>query len=465
MNDAQALFREGVLLLREHHDVNEARRLLVESLRLNPQNEMAWVWLARTVNKPDKKLECIERALKINPDNQQALEMRAQLVKQESLDFLPATEAVPPPIPEPAPVAEPVLERKDKKQGDILTLKEQKKIALLMKKADHLLEAGDAEAAIEQWVDVLHIQADHEEAMRNAVGQLAKLRYMDDAQELLQRAIDAGTEHPSIYLTAIDVARHTGDHVTADALRENLVKLPEVTDEVVVQVAKSFTDTDQVHRARDLLYEALETRPDSQPILTALGDLHELMDNKTEAMRYYDQAARMGAGTKAGREADKKLSNFAPVLTDRERGSVLLAGREAAGFGLIYIFLAWQDAGLNLLQLGLTRWLGVLLGIVGGYLVVTATSSPQQQPVARWLGGVIPDKQKYKKTEEAGLIEEVSEIPMISPSVRLVLGVAGGAMLVIGIILVLSVAIRLLANPVPPTDIPSLFDLMQGRWR
>jgi hypothetical protein len=154
------------------------------------------------------------------------------------------------------------------------------------------------------------------------------------------------------------------------------------------------------------------------------------------------------------------------VLTDRERGSVALAGREAAGFGLIFVFLAWQDAGLNLLQLGVMRWLGVLLGIVGGYLVVTATSSPQQQPIAGWLGGVIPDKRKYKKSEDnEGLIEELSEIPMIPPATRLILGVAGAALLVIAAMLVLSVATRLLLDPVMPNDIPTLFDLMEGRWR
>ena len=47
MSDAQALFREGVMALRERKDVAEGRRLLIESLRTNPQNDMAWVWLAR----------------------------------------------------------------------------------------------------------------------------------------------------------------------------------------------------------------------------------------------------------------------------------------------------------------------------------------------------------------------------------------------------------------------------------
>lgn len=459
MNDAQTLFREGVLALREGRDASEARRLLIESLRINPQNEMAWVWLARAVKDPAKQLECLERALKINPENAQALEMKAQISAPQKVAVAPT--GAPAAAPESEPAVTETRNTRDKKSGDILTLKEQKQIALLMKKAAHHLEADDPEAAIEQWVDVLHIQVDHEEAMRNAVSHLARLKYLEDAQELLQRAIDAGTQHPSIYLTAIDLAHHQGDQIVADALRERLVKLPDIDDHTIVTVARQFTNGDRPQQAQALLEDALQMRPDSQPILTTLGDLHQLFERKGEAMRYYDRAARLGAGTKAGKEADEKLAEFAPILTDRERGSVLLAGREAAGFGLIYIFLAWQDAGLNLFHLGLTRWLGVLLGSIGGYLVVTATSSPQQQPVAGWLGGVIPDKRKHKKKEEPGLIEEVSEIPMIPPATRLILGVAGAALLLIGAMLVFSMALRLLMNPVPPADIPTLLDLME----
>lgn len=457
MNEAQTLFRDGILALREQRDVAEGRRLLLESLRLNPQNEMAWVWLARTVDAPEKRLECIERALKINPDNQQALEMKAQISAQ--LAAVPVAAA--------ATQAGPVTSQpkpKMKTADSILTFKEKKQIALLLKKAEHLLEADDPEAAIEQWVEVLHIQVDHEDAMRNAVSYLSRMKYIEDAQELVQRALDAGTQHPAIYLTAIDIAQHQGDHYQADTLREKLVVLPGIDDSMIVTVAGQFDKQGNSSRAMEILHETLETYPDSQPVLTALGDLYELVDNQTEAMRYYDRAARLGASTMVGRKADEKLLDYAPVLTDRERGSLVLAGREAAGFGLLYIFLAWQDAGLNLLNMGLGRWLGVLMGIVGGYLLVTATSSPQQQPIAQRLGGTVPDKRKANKQAKSGLVEEVSEIPIVPPSMRLVLGVAGAALLVVGAVLMFNTAFTLLINPVQPDNIPSLLDLIEGRW-
>ena len=71
--DAQTLFREGVLVLRDQKDVARARQLLTQSLKLDPNNEMAWLWLSRTTDDPQKKLQCVERALRLNPKNEQAL--------------------------------------------------------------------------------------------------------------------------------------------------------------------------------------------------------------------------------------------------------------------------------------------------------------------------------------------------------------------------------------------------------
>jgi len=68
----------------------------------------------------------------------------------------------------------------------------------------------------------------------------------------------------------------------------------------------------------------------------------------------------------------------------------MLAVREAAGFGVLALLMAWQDAGLNLLAIGPARLFGVIMSVLGGYLLITATSSAQQQPLATMLGGVVP---------------------------------------------------------------------------
>ena len=156
------------------------------------------------------------------------------------------------------------------------------------------------------------------------------------------------------------------------------------------------------------------------------------------------------------------------VLSDRERGSVALAWREAAGFGVVYLLLAWQDAGMNLLNLGLNRLLGIIVAVVGGYLLITATSSPQQQPLAKLLGGSVPDKPKrdskpkpgYEENDMKGVVEEPTDIPIISLPVRLVIGVIGLAVLGVALWLVFGNAITLLLNPVTPPDLPSIYDYL-----
>jgi hypothetical protein len=135
-------------------------------------------------------------------------------------------------------------------------------------------------------------------------------------------------------------------------------------------------------------------------------------------------------GTPEGKEADRRLARAVPVITDRERGSVVLALRETVGFATLLLVMAWHDAGLNLMELGLRRWVGVVLGFMGSYLLITATSSPQQVPLASWLGGHVPPDAWKAKREEPHLKPgqakpEPTELPIITEDARYALGFVG----------------------------------------
>lgn len=465
MDEAQSLFREGVLALRERRDASTARSLLMQSLKLNPHNEMAWLWLSRTVTDPDKRLQCVERALKINPANEQALALRDKLLEREQPQ--PSTEdSFPPPLTSPSADSSADSDSDAPPRLHTPTRAEQGKIEALLEQADELLAEGDLEGAIANWVHVLHIQVDHEAAMRNAVGYLSRLKYLDDARELVWRALDAGTEHPSIFLTAIDIARVQGSTGEIVHLSERLIGLPDADDQIAATLVEHFIREEQATRALELAEKALDRWPRSQRLLLLAGDLHKMLDSHVEAARFYDEAARIGAGTKAGRAADKKLRDSAPVLTDRERGSMALAAREALGFGVVFLLLAWQDAGLNLLNLGLTRWIGVVIALIGGYLLISATSSPQQRPLAGWLGGSIPPqpaaepKPQTDDASKAGLVTAPTSLPIIPPAWRAIMGLVGLVVLVIAFYLVFSTSLRLLLNPVAPTDLLNIADLI-----
>jgi len=470
--DAQELYRQGVIAIREQNDLARGRDLLVQALKLDPHNDMAWLWLARTISDPARRLELVERALRANPTNEAARKLQAQLLAEQR----PAPDTTPPPVaaPEPAapavpppvwtpptPVVQPVsgvirpLQRKT--VDEPVTPAEKERIAHLMDRAEIYREAGDIEDAIALWVEVLAIRVDHEQALRNAAGHLWKLQYWQDAKELVQRAIDAGTRVPTIYLTAIDMAERQNDGVWARELRERVATLPVADEQLVVKVADYYLARHQSPVAHGFLERALEAHPHMPAALVKLGDLRQESGDRVESSRLYERAARLGARGQTRKEVDKKLRSYVPVLTDRERGSVWLAVREAAGIAGLYLLLGWQDARLDLLALGPRRWIGVLVSLLGGYLLVTATSSPQQHPLAGWLGGAVPPPPPRRNPADGPAmpapgraLEEPTALPMLPPSVRYGLGVAGVVLLGIAFALVLSHTLGWVGDNRPP---------------
>ncbi len=460
--DAQTLFREGIIALRDRRDAAQARQLLTRSLKLNPDNELAWLWLSRAVSDPSQQKHCVERALRLNPYNEQALTLRDQLnafeVAPDSHDWDSRLEAMLPQNDVSRDATSPRTGASHKPSP----LSERREIHAILAAADERLEAGDAEAAIEQWVRVLAIQVDHPAAIQNAVRHLFKLGYKEDAAELLDRAIAAGTTSIPIHLTAIDVARARHEQDKSDALREKVVLLPDADEDLINKMLDQLVETAQTKRAAGLLAKALERHPDSQALLLRMADMQEnALGHKADALIYYERAARVKSGSEAGRIAEKALSGSIPVVTDRERGSVVLALREALGFGVVYLLMGWQDAGLNLLNLGASRWLGVGLSVVGGYLLVTALSAPQQKPLAAWLGGRVPATPPQPSPQPEpimldyepvaqGAIEEPTHLPIIPVGLRAAFVLVGIIVLIGAFLLVFSVSIQLLRNPVAP---------------
>jgi tetratricopeptide (TPR) repeat protein len=473
--DSQTLFQQGVTAIREQNDVQRGRELLIQSLRQDAHNDMAWLWLTRTVRSREKQLEYVERALQINPANDAAQKLKTRLLASTPAAppapaAAPASPVIAPldrhPAAPPAPAGEsasavivPLGEHPPAPVSPFNTVavpvtpEEQDEIARLMERAEIYVEAGEIEAAVEQWVAVLNIRVDHETALRNASGHLWRLQFRDDAQELVQRAIDAGTTVPSIYLTAIDIAERLGEARRAEELREQVAALPGADDQLLAAIADDYLQRFRTDEALTFLKQALESHPDSQKLLIKTGDLLKELERPQEAMPYYDRAVRAGARTKEGKKADQRLLTYVPVLTDRERGNVWLAVREAAGIALFYFVMAWQDAGLYLLQMGPQRWLGVGLGMVGGYMLVTATSSPQQDPVAGWLGGEVPAAVADVNTPHATpgrALEEPTHLPIISDDMRYVLGTVGIVLLIMALLLVFHRTLDLMVNDPPP---------------
>jgi len=563
--DAKTLFQEGVVAIRDQKDAAKGRELLMQSLKIEPKNEMAWLWLSRTMPEPQKKLQCLERALKLNPSNEQTKALINKLTMDvgssnhaASVSDAPAAPAFKPTPPPPSKAPQPsktdtsnwnslristdemqavsgsgmkpqvTAEMEDMgltpDLGAVFTATSEMKVATkratsevavsrtpapssnglkdlravygeaeekpatkaaprksltaaestqiknYLTQAQALLNKNKIEEAIEQWVRVLEIEIDNEAALGNAVRYLSRLKYIDDARELVWNALNSGTTHPSIYLTAIDIAKYQKLEGEADDLRLKLVQLPEAGEKTVMSIVEYFVEHEP-QKALQALDLAIPAYPKSQKITFRRAQLAEEMGLRKEAATYYEEAAQLGTRSKEGQLADKKLTEFMPHMSDKERGSIALAIREAVGVGFLYLLMGFQDAGLNLMQLGTSRIGGIVMSIVGGYLLITATSSPQQKPIATWFGGSVPMKKPKPKAEgekedtvKAIMGEpedEATQLPIIPPAIRIVIGVAGAVLLVAAFVLVFSTAIALLRNGSPDFYVPTLQEMIK----
>jgi tetratricopeptide (TPR) repeat protein len=69
---ARQLLERGIEAARAGRK-DEARKLLQQSLRLDPQSDSAWLWLASVISDKRERLVALQRSLEINPANEMAL--------------------------------------------------------------------------------------------------------------------------------------------------------------------------------------------------------------------------------------------------------------------------------------------------------------------------------------------------------------------------------------------------------
>jgi tetratricopeptide (TPR) repeat protein len=74
--DHNTLFAQAVDAIKDKKN-NEARRLLIEVVRLNPRHEQAWLALASVLTDMPQAIDCLKRVLALNPNNATAKEWLA----------------------------------------------------------------------------------------------------------------------------------------------------------------------------------------------------------------------------------------------------------------------------------------------------------------------------------------------------------------------------------------------------
>jgi len=91
----------------------EARKFFIAAIKENPQNENVWGWMYQVANSDIERVECLKRAIAVNPQNSKAKELLDKLTAPLPLTIPPvATLREPPQIIQPQKIIEPVVEKK-----------------------------------------------------------------------------------------------------------------------------------------------------------------------------------------------------------------------------------------------------------------------------------------------------------------------------------------------------------------
>lgn len=81
--NVDGLVEQGKRALREGNKV-EAQAFLMKAVELDQYHEDAWLWLSSAVDTEEEQRTCLDNVLIINPDNQQAHQMVAELNRAQS---------------------------------------------------------------------------------------------------------------------------------------------------------------------------------------------------------------------------------------------------------------------------------------------------------------------------------------------------------------------------------------------
>ncbi len=432
------------------NDQPRARTLWIQLARAEPDHARAWVALLRVCADPAEQAYCLAQLHRVAPQatrTREALQrfqrahpdVQPQILPE--LAAVPGFLAMPGRLPDPVPGEDP--------------------LETMFQAAEARRKAGDIEGALRLYLDILDCDPAHKQATAQSVRMFSDLKILAEAGAMLTRSIAAGNRDPVAYLSLAEIRLHRGGGNPWEVLTA-LRKLPDLLPGHLLHAAELYWGQSQYKTALELLHEAEQRDPRHQPTLMRLAEAYRDLQHPDRARQYLQRVVDLGARTPLGRRAEGILLEVSPHIPRDVQTNLIYALREVAGIFLLYVCLAILDAGLTLTGIGLAGWAGMLLSLAGGYLLVSATSSPCQRVFQRFL--VASDEAPAPAQGEAYLPAMTSEqpLPMLPLEVRAVLGTIGGVLLAVAIVLVLQNSLLAMQETLGMLDRHQLPEYLNG---
>jgi tetratricopeptide (TPR) repeat protein len=409
----QALYRAGQRALKQG-DRADARRNLAAAVHRDPHFVDAWIALVRACDTHAEQLYCLEKMQRFNGTDPRIQEAYRRFKARH-------------PAVEPARLAE--LPKSRRKQA---------RFDALLQQADDRLADGDDRNAVRLYGQILQQEPTHQAALAGGLRALSHLRRLDDARRWAERSIYAGNEDPSAYISLAELRLHTGEGDPWAPIQA-LHDLPAVRTTHLLRASRLYGQHGYAKESLEMLHAAENLDPQDQAVLMQLAETYREMRHPARALHYLQRVTDQSTRTEIGQAAEEVLLEVKPHIPRYIQVSMRFALREVLGIFILFVLLALLDGGMRLDGLGAPGLIGVGLSVIGGYLLVTATSSPAQRIFARWLGdpGVQLRQPDNPRDSYLPAIAADDAPPQLSFEVRTVLGTLGAVLLVIAAILVL----------------------------
>lgn len=421
---ARQLLNQGIAASKAGH-MEDARRLLLQAIELDPNNAQAWMWLSGVADSLGERRHCLEQVLRIDPDNAHARAGLAWLAQQvetkpptETSLGVPSAQDQPPDAGETCPFC----------RGSVPA---------------HSLKCSHCERDLVVACPNCAALSDVEETTCRSCGyQLGDFRqgavyfahlgdaYLanlktDRAATAWQRVLEMDADYPKAFLRLGEAQTIKGDHEGAHASFQQAVRRSK--DPVAAQLAMGqfFERRHEWDKARQTYERALATDEQSaaahfalgrllaegRALKTAfphirrateldpqhagawflLGQLYEMAQEVRKAIQAYEQAKDVAEdGTPDNREwrarAAARLETLRPSVPPNLALNWSETVRQTASLVLVPALAALVNGGLLPWQIAVEDYLGTLIATLGAYFWISASNLPQNPGMRAMLG-------------------------------------------------------------------------------
>jgi tetratricopeptide (TPR) repeat protein len=458
---SQALLERGIAASKAGQR-QDARRILLQVIELDPDNESAWLWLSGVMDSVEEQRHCLEQVLRLNPGNPHA---RAGLVWLEKQ----AAQTTPPPEADaPASVGTSARQDQDLETGDAcpfcnkpvsvqraicphchhdlivicpicearVDIEEtvcgvcgyrlgdcRRGVAYYAALGDAYLANLKADPAVAAWQRVLEMNPNYPDAHLRLGEAQTVAGDLESARASFEQAIGRATHPVAAYLRLGSIYERRQKWDEAQKVYEQAVACDESSAAAQFTLGRLLMEGGRLQDAFPHILRATELDPEHAAAWFLRGRLYELAQERRKAIQSYERAmALAGHGVPdsdaPGKRAAERLELLRPSLPPSVALNWPETVRQTTGLVIIPALAALINGGLRPWQIAPLDFLGVLVAALGAYFWVSATAMPHNPGMRAMLG-------------QDGLSQ---------PILRIALGLLGGLFWTTGLLYILLAA-------------------------